>query len=173
MTASTIKDVGNPAASRTGAPEAVTAAMNTPITNNVTAKAEHAANRCFQQQTVRAGHVWLVLRAQRPPTTARANNQPDQRSDESGYEQSYPGPGSIADYRDHQGNTCDRACERSQTQFLVDPAHGTTRTQARSRGCGVFRIQGLKNSSRRCSRAIDGSPVVRLPSVRAWLGVIP
>ncbi|ALU73207.1 hypothetical protein H351_09755 [Rhodococcus erythropolis R138] len=70
MTASTIKDVGNPAASRTGAPEAVTAAMNTPITNNVTAKAEHAANRCFQQQTVRAGHVWLVLRAQRPPATA-------------------------------------------------------------------------------------------------------
>lgn len=25
-------------------------------------QAEHAANRCFQQQTVRAGHVWLVLR---------------------------------------------------------------------------------------------------------------
>src|SRR5689334_5571708 len=70
MTASTIKDIGNPAASRTGSPVATTADMNTPITSNVTAKAEHAANRCFQQQTVRAGHVWLVLRAQRPPATA-------------------------------------------------------------------------------------------------------
>ena len=105
--------------------------------------------------------------------SARADNQPCQRSDEGGYEQSYPGPGSIADYRDHHGDTCDRTCERSQTQFLVDPAHGSTRTQARSRGCGVSRIQGLKNSSRRCRRAIDGSPIVRLPSVRAWLGVIP
>lgn len=94
-------------------------------------------------------------------------------SDDSRHEQSYPGPGSIADYRDHHGDTCDRTCERSQTQFLVDPAHGSTRTQARSRGSGVSRIQGLKNSSRRCRRAIDGSPIVRLPSVRAWLGVIP
>lgn len=173
MTASTIKEVGNPPASRTGSPVATTADMNTPITSNVTAKAEHAANRCFQQQTVRRPCVACSQGAAPTCNSARADNQPCQRSDEGGYEQSYPGPGSIADYRDRHGDTCDRTCECSQTQFLVDPAHGSTRTQARSRGCGVSRIQGLKNSSRRCRRAIDGSPIVRLPSVRAWLGVIP